>query len=243
MGSAEQPQLHLLIRDSGVGIAPDKLPGLFNPFYRAHDPYQFAGTGLGLNIARMLCQLMGGKIAVSSELGAGTELRIRLPLIPLAPEPACEPLPAPLDTASAMVPSPKHPSPPAASGRLRVLVVDDNHANQVLLRQQLKHLGHEVSVRGNGAEALRAIQNQDFELIITDCQMPLMDGFELTRRLRARGHTRPIWGFTAHATARERERCLAAGMDECLYKPIGLARLRTALASLEQSGASALSPV
>ncbi|MGL6286274.1 response regulator [Aeromonas hydrophila] len=246
-GSAEQPQLHLLIRDSGVGIAPDKLPGLFNPFYRAHDPYQFAGTGLGLNIARMLCQLMGGKIAVSSELGAGTELRIRLPLTPLAPEPeqepACEPLPAPLDAASAMVPSPKRPSPPAASGRLRVLVVDDNHANQVLLRQQLKHLGHEVSVRGNGAEALRAIQNQDVDLIITDCQMPLMDGFELTRRLRARGHTLPIWGFTAHATARERERCLAAGMDECLYKPIGLARLRTALASLEQSGASALSPV
>ncbi|EHK5437139.1 transporter substrate-binding domain-containing protein [Aeromonas hydrophila] len=243
VGSAEQPQLHLLIRDSGVGIAPDKLPGLFNPFYRAHDPYQFAGTGLGLNIARMLCQLMGGKIAVSSELGAGTELRIRLPLTPLAPAPACEPLPAPLDATSAMVPSPKRPSPPATSGRLRVLVVDDNHANQVLLRQQLKHLGHEVSVRGNGAEALRAIQNQDFSLIITDCQMPLMDGFELTRRLRARGHTLPIWGFTAHATARERERCLAAGMDECLYKPIGLARLRTALASLEQSSASALSPV
>ncbi|ANT67224.1 response regulator [Aeromonas hydrophila] len=244
-GSAEQPQLHLLIRDSGVGIAPDKLPGLFNPFYRAHDPYQFAGTGLGLNIARMLCQLMGGKIAVSSELGAGTELRIRLPLTPLAPAPEleCEPLPAPLDAASAMVPSPKRPSTPAAAGRLRVLVVDDNHANQVLLRQQLKHLGHEVSVRGNGAEALRALQNQDFELIITDCQMPLMDGFELTRRLRARGHTLPIWGFTAHATARERERCLAAGMDECLYKPIGLARLRTALASLEQNGASALSPV
>ncbi|WP_338884095.1 response regulator [Aeromonas hydrophila] len=242
-GSAEQPQLHLLIRDSGVGIAPDKLPGLFNPFYRAHDPYQFAGTGLGLNIARMLCQLMGGKIAVSSELGAGTELRIRLPLTPLAPAPACELLPAPLDATSAMVPSPKQPSPPAATGRLRVLVVDDNHANQVLLRQQLKHLGHEVSVRGNGAEALRTIQNQDVDLIITDCQMPLMDGFELTRRLRARGHTLPIWGFTAHATARERERCLVAGMDECLYKPIGLARLRTALASLEQSGASALSPV
>ncbi|HHO2167289.1 TPA: response regulator [Aeromonas hydrophila] len=245
VGSAEQPQLHLLIRDSGVGIAPDKLPGLFNPFYRAHDPYQFAGTGLGLNIARMLCQLMGGKIAVSSELGAGTELRIRLPLTPLAPAPKleCEPLPAPLDATSAIEHSPKRLSVPAATGRLRVLVVDDNHANQVLLRQQLKHLGHEVSVRGNGAEALRAIQNQDFSLIITDCQMPLMDGFELTRRLRARGHTLPIWGFTAHATARERERCLAAGMDECLYKPIGLARLRTALASLEQSSADTLSPV
>ena len=144
----------------------------------------------------------GGKIAVSSELGAGTELRIRLPLTPLAPEPACEPLPAPRDVTSAIEHSPKRPFP--CRRWLRVLVVDDNHANQVLLRQQLKHLGHEVSVRGNGAEALRALQNQDFDLIITDCQMPLMDGFELTRRLRARGHTLPIWGFTAHATARER---------------------------------------
>ncbi|WP_421160446.1 response regulator [Aeromonas dhakensis] len=233
-GSAEQPLLHLIIRDSGVGIAPDKLPGLFSPFYRAHDPYQFAGTGLGLNIARMLCQLMGGKIAVSSELGSGTELRIRLPLTPLAaphePLDAASPPAGPL-----LVPSPR----PVAATRLRVLVVDDNHANQVLLRQQLKHLGHEVCVRGNGAEALQASQSQPFDLVITDCQMPLMDGFELTRRLRARGHTLPIWGFTAHATARERELCLAAGMDECLYKPIGLARLRTALASLEQSGASA----
>ncbi|MCJ2369675.1 response regulator, partial [Aeromonas dhakensis] len=134
-----------------------------------------------------------------------------------------------------LVPSPR----PLAATRLRVLVVDDNHANQVLLRQQLKHLGHEVCVRGNGTEALQASQSQPFDLVITDCQMPLMDGFELTRRLRARGHTLPIWGFTAHATARERELCLAAGMDDCLYKPIGLARLRTALASLEQSGASA----
>ncbi len=233
-GSTEQPLLHLIIRDSGVGIAPDKLPGLFSPFYRAHDPYQFAGTGLGLNIARMLCQLMGGKIAVSSELGSGTELRIRLPLTPLAaphePLGAASPPAGPL-----LVPSPR----PLAPTRLRVLVVDDNHANQVLLRQQLKHLGHEVCVRGNGAEALQASQSQPFDLVITDCQMPLMDGFELTRRLRARGHTQPIWGFTAHATARERELCLAAGMDDCLYKPIGLARLRTALASLEQSGASA----
>ncbi|MBO2902319.1 response regulator, partial [Aeromonas dhakensis] len=146
----------------------------------------------------------------------------------------------PLDTASPPARSLLVPSPrPVAATRLRVLVVDDNHANQVLLRQQLKHLGHEVCVRGNGAEALQASQSQPFDLVITDCQMPLMDGFELTRRLRARGHTQPIWGFTAHATARERELCLAAGMDDCLYKPIGLARLRTALASLEQSSASA----
>ncbi len=119
VGSAEQPQLHLLIRDSGVGIAPTSCPGCSTLLPRPR-PYQFAGTGLGLNIARMLCQLMGGKIAVSSELGSGTELRIRLPLTPLAPAPelACEPLPAPLDAESAMVPSPsgRQPRPPAGAG-------------------------------------------------------------------------------------------------------------------------------
>ncbi|HEH9402836.1 transporter substrate-binding domain-containing protein [Aeromonas bestiarum] len=225
-GSATRPLLQLTIADSGVGIAPDKLPLLFNPFYRAHDPYQYAGTGLGLNIARILCQMMGGKIEVSSQLGVGTELRIRLPLTPL-------------DDAAAQPPSPRHGdgvrSPaPGGAAQLQILVVDDNHANQILLRQQLKHLGHEVSVRGNGVEALRAIQSHPFDLVITDCQMPLMDGFELTRRIRARGHELPIWGFTAHALPRERALCLAAGMDDCLYKPIGLARLRTALASLNQ---------
>jgi two-component system sensor histidine kinase EvgS len=173
--------------------------------------------------------MMGGKIEVSSQLGVGTELRIRLPLTPL-------------DDAAVQPPSSRHGdgirSPaPGGAAQLQILVVDDNHANQILLRQQLKHLGHEVSVRGNGVEALRAIQSHPFDLVITDCQMPLMDGFELTRRIRARGHELPIWGFTAHALPRERALCLAAGMDECLYKPIGLARLRTALACLNQLGA------
>ncbi|GJA08373.1 response regulator [Aeromonas caviae] len=111
-------------------------------------------------------------------------------------------------------------------------MVDDNHANQILLRQQLKHLGHDVSVRSNGLEALRALASHPFDLVITDCQMPVMDGFELTRNLRALGHDLPVWGFTAHAQPRERELCLAAGMNDCLFKPIGLARLRAALATL-----------
>ncbi|GKR24283.1 hypothetical protein KAM468_30230 [Aeromonas caviae] len=104
--------------------------------------------------------------------------------------------------------------------------------SQILLRQQLKHLGHDVSVRSNGLEALRALASHPFDLVITDCQMPVMDGFELTRNLRALGHDLPVWGFTAHAQPRERELCLAAGMNDCLFKPIGLARLRAALATL-----------
>ncbi|GJB20579.1 hypothetical protein KAM364_24910 [Aeromonas caviae] len=75
-------------------------------------------------------------------------------------------------------------------------MVDDNHANQILLRQQIKHLGHDVSVRSNGLEALRALASHPFDLVITDCQMPVMDGFELTRNLRALGHDLPVWGFS-----------------------------------------------
>lgn len=221
-GEHEQaPVLRLLISDSGVGIPADKLPLLFTPFYRAHSPYQYAGTGLGLNIARILCQMMGGDIGVSSQLGVGTRLDVSLPLTPVV----------------SALPSPESliRQEEAEQTPLRILVVDDNHANQTLLRQQLKYLGHEVSVRSNGLEALRAVGSHHFDLVITDCQMPTMDGFELTRRLRARGHELPIWGFTAHALPRERELCLAAGMDECLFKPIGLARLRSVLAGLSRS--------
>ncbi len=217
-GAPAEPVLHLIIADTGAGIAPDKLPRLFTPFYRAHTQGHIPGSGLGLNIARILCQLMGGEINVHSRVGEGTRLAISLPLT-LAEH-------APLPARAAI---PTSLTPPA---RLRILVVDDNHANQTLLRQQLKHLGHDVSVRANGLEALRALTSHPFDLVITDCQMPVMDGFELTRNLRARGHELPVWGFTAHAQPRERELCLAAGMNDCLFKPIGLARLRAALATL-----------
>ncbi|MFQ2103256.1 response regulator [Aeromonas rivipollensis] len=213
----QAPMLHLVIADTGVGIPTDKLPQLFTPFYRAHSPQQYPGSGLGLNLARILCQMMGGEIGIDSETGRGTRLEIKLPLTLATPD---------LPQVTAPLP-PREPGP-----RLRILVVDDNHANQILLRQQLKHLGHEVSVRSNGLEALRAVGSHSFDLVITDCQMPVMDGFELTRNLRARGHELPVWGFTAHALPRERELCLAAGMNDCLFKPIGLARLRSALAEL-----------
>ncbi|MDW4562230.1 transporter substrate-binding domain-containing protein [Aeromonas rivipollensis] len=215
--SLHAPVLHLVIADTGVGIPADKLPQLFTPFYRAHSPEQYPGSGLGLNLARILCQMMGGEIGIDSETGRGTRLEIKLPLTLATPD---------LPQVTAPLP-PREPGP-----RLRILVVDDNHANQILLRQQLKHLGHEVSVRSNELEALRAVGSHPFDLVITDCQMPVMDGFELTRNLRARGHELPVWGFTAHALPRERELCLAAGMNDCLFKPIGLARLRAALAEL-----------
>ena len=221
-GGEQPPVLHLIITDTGAGIPADKLPRLFTPFYRAHGQGQFPGSGLGLNIARILCQMMGGEIAVHSQVGEGTRLEIRLPLT-LAQQP-----PAPITA----MPAPQSHQAQPLPHRLHILVVDDNHANQILLRQQLKHLGHDVSVRSNGLEALRALASHPFDLVITDCQMPVMDGFELTRNLRALGHDLPVWGFTAHAQPRERELCLAAGMNDCLFKPIGLARLRAALATL-----------
>ncbi|MFQ2646666.1 ATP-binding protein [Aeromonas caviae] len=157
-GGEQPPVLHLTITDTGAGIPADKLPRLFTPFYRAHGQGQFPGSGLGLNIARILCQMMGGEIAVHSQVGEGTRLEIRLPLT-LAQQP-----PAPITAMPAPQPHQAQPLP----HRLHILVVDDNHANQILLRQQLKHLGHDVSVRSNGLEALRALASHPFALVITD---------------------------------------------------------------------------
>jgi two-component system sensor histidine kinase EvgS len=122
---------------------------------------------------------------------------------------------------------------------LHVLLVDDHPANRLLLERQLKFLGHTVQKAEDGHQAFSCTQNRPFDVLITDCNMPLMDGYELTRRVRADEleHGRPpclIVGYTANAQEDERQRCLAVGMDDCLFKPVSLAMLRTCLSRLSQ---------
>lgn len=211
--------VELSVRDTGIGISPADQARLFNTFVQADGPRARQGAGLGLVISRTLAELMGGTLNLQSVEGLGTKVQVSLQL------PAC----------AAPVQADQHdPVLETSSGPLNILVVDDYPANLLLLERQLHTLGHRVTLAENGEIALARWQAARFDLVITDCSMPVMDGHELTRRIRSLEGERGlaacrILGVTANAQAEERARCLASGMDECLFKPIGLRTLKTHL--------------
>ncbi|MCP1649824.1 transporter substrate-binding domain-containing protein [Pseudomonas nitroreducens] len=213
------------ISDSGQGIAAEDLPRLFSPFSQASNNQLSArsGTGLGLAISRTLCEMMGGSLDLSSELGRGTRVVVRLHL-PRLDSATSGALPVREDEA-------------ASGPTLNVLVVDDYPANRLLMAQQLGYLGHLVRDAEDGAHGLRAWRQGSFDVVITDCNMPMLNGYDLTRAIRQQErdeHLTPcvILGFTANALPEERQRCLDAGMDDCLFKPITLEDVRRRLAGI-----------
>ncbi|MEE1923061.1 transporter substrate-binding domain-containing protein [Pseudomonas sp. 148P] len=219
---AEGVHINLWVEDSGIGISADDQARLFSPFAQAGQQPARQGTGLGLVISRTLCELMGGALHLSSEPGHGTRAEAAL-LLAWADEPQAA-------TASAA-------DTLAGTTTLNILVVDDYPANLMLLDKQLHVLGHRVSQAGDGATALQLWRKADFDVLITDCNMPGMDGHQLARAIRAEEAASQrrrclILGLTANAQAEERERCLASGMDDCLFKPIGLGSLRSHLGGL-----------
>lgn len=220
----EHLAVRLEVEDSGIGIAAAELAQLGQPFCQASNQHQSprSSTGLGLGISRSLCELMGGGLRLHSVLGQGTQVQVQLKLaLGTAPVSAGEP--------SAALAQP-------GEVRLRVLVVDDYPANRLLLAQQLDYLGHQARVAEDGSQALRLWLKEHFDVVISDCNMPRMNGYALARAIRE--HERRsgriacrLIGLTASALPSERLRCRAAGMDDCLFKPLGLDELLRALAS------------
>ncbi|MCY1400130.1 Virulence sensor protein BvgS [compost metagenome] len=214
------------IEDSGIGISAFDQQRLFSPFVQADNNQQTArqGSGLGLVISRTLCEMMGGQLHLDSEPGRGTRVDISLML------PALQALPAggmPQDSAQ------------LTTRALSILVVDDYPANRLLLSRQLSYLGHSVVLAEDGAQGLEQWRGQSFEqsfeLVITDCNMPVLSGYELAGAIREQERLQGlsptlILGFTANAQAEEKTRCQAAGMDDCLFKPIRLVDLQAWLA-------------
>ncbi|MDR0276374.1 MAG: transporter substrate-binding domain-containing protein [Paucimonas sp.] len=219
---ADGARIRLRVEDSGIGISADDQARLFSPFAQAGQQPAHQGTGLGLVISRTLCELMGGALHLTSEPGHGTRAEVVLHL----------PWAGALEAVTADA-----TDTPASAAVLNILVVDDYPANLMLLDKQLHVLGHRVSQAGDGTAALQLWREGDFDVLITDCNMPGMDGHQLAQAVRAEeaaGQRRRclILGLTANAQAEERERCLASGMDDCLFKPIGLGALRSHLGGL-----------
>jgi len=236
--------LRLSVSDTGIGIPPAKLGALFHKFSQvdASTTRRYGGTGLGLAICRQLTHLMGGEIGVDSQEGAGTTfwftLRVALPIGVVGEARGSRgaggagvAIP-PGERAALPHANPRGRSPRADGAR--VLVVEDNATNQQVALGLLRKLGVRADAVGNGLEAIGAVRTIRYDLVLMDVQMPEMDGLEATRRIRAAGsgvHNSavPILAMTAHAMAGDRERCLAAGMNDYVTKPATLARLAEAV--------------
>lgn len=211
-------RLHFEVQDTGIGIPAEQLTRIFQPF-RQGDPSiqrRYGGTGLGLVICRRLVELMGGTLWVESVPGRGSSFHFVIETEEAPKDPLLQKLPT--------IPPQKDP---ATGGRraARILLAEDNAINQKVATLYLRRLEYDADIVANGLEAINAIQNGHYDLVLMDVQMPEMDGISATRQLRDMGYDRPIIALTATAMPEDRSACLSAGMNDFLSKPLRLEEL------------------
>ena len=244
-------QVKISVDDSGIGISAEQMDRLFRRFTQADSSTtrRYGGTGLGLAISKTLVELMGGTIGAQSHAGTGSTFWITLPLMAAvqtqsdtqaAKLPGAAPRTA-VPTLRAVVPEPIIAQAPATLppgtvpvGASRVLLVEDNFVNQRVAVYMLSKLGHRVDVAKHGREAIDMLGKSAYDIVLMDCQMPEMDGFEATRVIRDRtsavlDHEIPVVAMTANAFPEDRARALACGMNDFLAKPVERAVLASML--------------
>lgn len=225
--SHERLNLTIQVIDTGIGIDEVTKNNLFKPFSQGNSEKKGAGSGLGLYICKTLIDMMGGTISLSSQLGIGTEITLTLSI------PKLTKIEKPITDQLINKKGIKN------NIKLNVLVVEDNKANRMLLAQQLQFLGHNTYAAESGEEALNILKHEPVSLVITDCNMPKMNGYMLTQRIRQKEKQTKcepltILGLTADARSETREKCLNVGMDECLFKPFELNALSEKLTDIAE---------
>lgn len=206
------------VQDSGIGISSERLEHMFDAFQQADSSTsrRYGGTGLGLTIARTLAERMGGTLSASSEEGCGSTFTLEIPLPFRERQAPSEEGEAGTDT--------------IAAGQ-SVLLVEDNPVNQTVIEAMLRSLGYRVTLVGDGVQAVRTSERGEFAVILMDCRLPVLNGYEATRQIRSRpgGEQVPIIALTANALQGDRETCLEAGMNDYLAKPFKRAELQRIL--------------
>ena len=237
--TVDHARVRIAVVDSGIGISPAAQAHIFGRFSQADGSTtrRYGGSGLGLAISRRLVTLMGGSIAVESSPGTGSKFTITMTL-PLARDASTlagllegGDLPVRLSRRAALQDEARARLGPLEG---RILIVEDNPVNQGVAIAMLNRLNLKWQIANNGHEAVACVREFDFDLVLMDCQMPVMDGFEATAAIRAlqsgRGMHLPIIAMTANTMASDRQKCLDAGMDDFLAKPYSLAALQATLA-------------
>ncbi len=237
LNDSAKPQLAIDVIDTGIGISADGLGKIFNPFVQADSTVtrRFGGTGLGLTISRRFASAMGGELTVASEMGKGSTFTVTLDTGPLEGIRL-------LDAPGAQTTAPRSGDPSSKElpklPPARILVADDGEANRQLITVILTRAGVQVENAENGDVAVRMATSQAFDLILMDMQMPVMDGYAATTRLRQMGLSIPIVALTANAMKGDQEKCTAAGCSAFLAKPVDIDDLMRCLA--EQLGGTTI---
>ncbi len=239
--AANPDEIQFSIKDTGIGIPRDRLERLFKAFSQVNSSItrQYGGTGLGLAICKQLCELMGGRIWVETELNAGSTFYFTIAASVIPEESAGASVVFSQQEIPKAIESPKveqlafrsqellsvPPSPDLY--KLRILLTEDNLVNQKIALKQLKSLGYSADIANNGKEALQLLEKIPYDLILMDCQMPMLDGLETTKQIHrwpessfASGRRPVVIAMTANAMKQDKQMCLDAGMDDYLSKPV-----------------------